>query len=320
MPTPSGGPVNSGSAAQPVRRRDSAARGPPAPARRCPTARRRSTEWRPAVRSGRRAARRSQRGHSSEMKTAMPERHRRRDEQRQHRRIERAPDERQRAELAGHRIPGAGAPEVPGRTSAIDSDRLPRQLEADGDDDRGEQQREDACARRKPRSRRTHAHGPTATYETLIRLQRGQLAARRRCRAAARSRAPSPSVWPSVSAHCMKSTIALRLVPRRCGVFVEQQPGERRDRIGAGARRVGDRDAEVGRHARRGRRGGAGDRVDRGLDELAGGILHRAEGNLVLQRVDQLDVADRARASATPARRRLRCPCRRRRSASSPRC
>ena len=48
---------------------------------------------------------RSQPGQSSEMKIAMPERDRRRDEQRQDRRVERAPDERQRAELAGDRIP-----------------------------------------------------------------------------------------------------------------------------------------------------------------------------------------------------------------------
>ena len=40
------------------------------------------------------------------------ERDRRRDRQRENRRIQRAPDERQRAELAGDRIPDLGAPEV----------------------------------------------------------------------------------------------------------------------------------------------------------------------------------------------------------------
>ena len=38
--------------------------------------------------------------------------------------------------------------------------------------------------------------------------------------------------------------------------------------------------------------------VDRGAHELAGRVLHRAVGDLVLQRVDQLDVADRARRLA----------------------
>ena len=48
---------------------------------------------------------RSRAGQSSEMKTAMPSAIGRRDQQREHRRVERAPDERQRAELAGDRIP-----------------------------------------------------------------------------------------------------------------------------------------------------------------------------------------------------------------------
>ena len=92
----------------------------------------------------------------------------------------------------------------------------------------------------------------------------------------------------------MKSTIAFAggLVLR---LLVQQQPGERRNRIARRALRVGDRHAEIGGHVRRGRRGRFRDRVDRGLDEFARGVLHRAEVDLVLQRVNQLDVADRSR-------------------------
>ena len=56
MPTPSGGPLKSGSCRSARRQSRSRARAPPAPARRCPTARRRSTESPRAARSGRRAA------------------------------------------------------------------------------------------------------------------------------------------------------------------------------------------------------------------------------------------------------------------------
>ena len=55
----------------------------------------------------------------------------------------------------------------------------------------------------------------------------------------------------------------------------------------------GDRDAEV-RPASSRRRRGRGHGIERRGDELAGLVLHGAERNLVLQRVDQLDVADRA--------------------------
>ena len=43
-------------------------------------------------------------------------------------------------------------------------------------------------------------------------------------------------------------------------------------------------------------------------------------GHLVLQRIGVFDIADGARGAATPARRRLRCPCRRARRAIRPRC
>ena len=45
----------------------------------------------------------------------------------------------------------------------------------------------------------------------------------------------------------------------------------------------------------RGRRGRA---LQAGLDEVLRGVLHDAERNLVLQSVDQLDVADRTRQLA----------------------
>ena len=60
--------------------------------------------------------------------------------------------------------------------------------------------------------------------------------------------------------------------------------------------------------ARRGR--GCGDAGEIGLDELPGGVLDLAEANVVLDGVNQFDVADRVRASASPGRQPLRCPCR----------
>ena len=58
--------------------------------------------------------------------------------------------------------------------------------------------------------------------------------------------------------HEVHHDLALRLVLR---VLVEQQPGERRNRIDALARRVGDRHAEVLRHVLHSRGGGRGDRL-----------------------------------------------------------
>ena len=111
MPTPSGGPLKSGSARSPVgqRRLERANR-------------RHEHEDAPQAVDDRRN-RREQLGQEDE-RLPQPvraelgdedrdaERDRRRDEQRQDRRVERAPDERQRAELAGDRIPDLRAPEV----------------------------------------------------------------------------------------------------------------------------------------------------------------------------------------------------------------
>src|SRR5579862_1307501 len=79
------------------------------------------------------------------------------------------------------------------------------------------------------------------------------------------------------------------------GLFlINQQPRERRDRIGVGARRVGDRDAEVGRHvARRRRRRGRDARQAR-INPVARFVLQLREWNLVVERVNQLDVSDPA--------------------------
>ena len=92
--------------------------------------------------------------------------------------------------------------------------------------------------------------------------------------------------------HEVHHDLRLRLVLR---VLVEEEPGERRDRIDALARRVGDRDAEVRRACLprpRPRPRVTDSRL--GAHELAGHVLDRAVGDLVLERVDQLDVADRA--------------------------
>ena len=81
------------------------------------------------------------------------ERDRRRDEQRQDRRIQRAPDERPRAELAGHRIPGLGLPELPAELP----DRQPRlavELDADRDHDHDQRARRTRPSRRGTGSRR----------------------------------------------------------------------------------------------------------------------------------------------------------------------
>ena len=64
------------------------------------------------------------------MKTAMPSATGVAMSERQDRGIERPPDERQRAEFAGHRIPGLRAPEV--EAELLDRQpRLPGQLDAD---------------------------------------------------------------------------------------------------------------------------------------------------------------------------------------------
>jgi len=75
----------------------------------------------------------------------------------------------------------------------------------------------------------------------------------------------------------------------------DQQPGKAGDRIGGCTGSVGDRNTEVGGHCL-GRRGGSsGYTVGRSSDILAGGVLHRAVGHLVLNGVDQLDVAEGVR-------------------------
>src|SRR5581483_7132783 len=78
------------------------------------------------------------------------ERDRRRDEERQNGRIERAPDERERAELTGNRIPRRRAPELEAELRDRQH-RLPRELEPDADDDEHEERAESASADAKPR-------------------------------------------------------------------------------------------------------------------------------------------------------------------------
>ena len=78
-------------------------------------------------------------------------------------------------------------------------------------------------------------------------------------------------------------------------VLVEKDPGKRGDRICARARRVRNRHAEIFGHGRHGASGSRCHRFDVGVDELATLVLHGAVRDLVLERVHQLDVAERAR-------------------------
>src|SRR5262249_48388093 len=76
-------------------------------------------------------------------KNGNPERDRRRQEQREERGVQRAPDERPRAELAGDGIPDVVHPES--QPEPRDRElRLTHQLDADRDDDAHEQQRREA--------------------------------------------------------------------------------------------------------------------------------------------------------------------------------
>src|SRR5512133_1673302 len=71
-----------------------------------------------------------------------------------------------------------------------------------------------------------------------------------------------------------------------------QEPSEADDGVGVLAWSIRNRDPEVRRHFRGGRCGGGA--FERGLDVVAGRVLHRAVWNLVLYGVDQLNVSDRA--------------------------
>src|SRR5690606_35236318 len=66
------------------------------------------------------------------------------------------------------------------------------------------------------------------------------------------------------------------------------------DRPGVGAAGVGDDQVEVLDAAPVGGRGGRGERVGVRRDEVAGGVPEQGVGHVVLQRVGELDVADRA--------------------------
>src|SRR6267378_472734 len=79
----------------------------------------------------------------------------------------------------------------------------------------------------------------------------------------------------------------------RVGKFLRnQEPSKAGDGIDAFTLCVGDGDAEIVRHGRGGgSRGGANASQIR-LDEFPHGIFYRSVGNLVLHRIDELDVAD----------------------------
>ena len=125
-------------------------------------------------------------------------------------------------------------------------DRQPRlagELHADrGHEHQQEQRNTRRCATRKPQFADARSAGRSGN---LDRSERRQSPASRRCRAAARS--PVGGEFLPVGErplHEVDHHLRAGLVRR---LLVQQHPGERRNRIGAGARRVGDRHAEVGR-------------------------------------------------------------------------
>src|SRR5277367_3873144 len=79
------------------------------------------------------------------------------------------------------------------------------------------------------------------------------------------------------------------------GVSGDQEPGKAGDRIRVRTRRVGDGDAIVGGHVFRGTGGGGSDTIGRCLYEFACGVADCTEFHLVLDCVDQLDIANGVR-------------------------
>src|SRR5205807_9264622 len=86
--------------------------------------------------------------------------------------------------------------------------------------------------------------------------------------------------------------LALRLVGL---LLVDEEPREAGDRVGLLAGCVRQRHAEVRRHVAGGARGRRRRALDGGHDELARLVPDRPDGELVLDRVRQLHVAERAR-------------------------
>ena len=118
------------------------------------------------------------------------ERDRRRDDQRQDRRVERAPDERPRAELAEHRIPVSVCQNCQ-PNCWIDSRDCANSATPIADDDGDEQQGEHAGAAAEERPRRNGRPNAAATSHTACTCrQRLQLHVDDRPAAAVRSRAP----------------------------------------------------------------------------------------------------------------------------------
>ena len=194
MPTPSGGPLKSGSACSAGRHRPPRAAGRAARGRRCPRGRRRSTGSPPAARSGTRAAAAASAGQSSEMKTAMPSATGVAMQQRENRRVERAPDERQRAELAGRPDPTSRCARTRSRTSgstAIDWRVSSKPIADDDADEHAARTRPSPAGTRDRSSPRRCASTLAATLIRQLDLaERRHLQLDDARRAAARSRAP----------------------------------------------------------------------------------------------------------------------------------
>ena len=264
-----------------------------------PHSRRPRSGSRPAARSGRRPAAEIQAGASSARKMAAPSRAARRCK-RERRGHERAVDERQRAELAGDRIPGLRARGSRSRTCrsrAARSRRTARSAISTVSSATASRERTapTPCAKldllcastRRPVACTSGTHPDGEPRALAARTLRRPPAAAARsqsgARSAARRSAPTTGTRRCAFASCAS------------GSSSDEQPGEARDRIGVVARRIGDRDAEVGRHRPpRPRRPRVTARVD-ALTNSPAAFCTAPYAMLVLHGVDQLDVADGAR-------------------------
>src|SRR2546422_940489 len=100
-------------------------------------------------------------------------------------------------------------------------------------------------------------------------------------------------------ADCQKSTsaivaaIAITESAKVSATPRKTRSPSRRERSGVRARRIRDRDAEVLGHLLGRGRGGRGHALEGRLRELAAAVADVAVGQLVLYRIDQLDVAER---------------------------
>ena len=228
MPTPSGGPAEERDRPHPVGRARPRAAARTAPARRCPRGRRRSTGSPRAARSGTPAAAQPG-GRELGDVDRDAERDRRGDEQGEDRRIERAPDERPRAELAGDRVPACRSARTASRTPGSPARDCRIQLDADAATRAMSRTREQARPGAEQRSRRDAAAESTGSApSTAVLIFSSVFSSMSTTFFGQRRVAQLGGELLAVGErplHEVDHRLRLRLVLR---VLVEQQPGERR--------------------------------------------------------------------------------------------